>query len=89
MSTERCSPPGTGNDRSQGQEPKEEDVPKLGFTITSMTPVAVADRAPIAGPHEMIRELCSLGLTREASLGILKMLMQSGSRSVATDPGEW
>jgi hypothetical protein len=64
-------------------------VPKLGFIFTDMTPVAVADRAPIAGPHEMIQELCSLGLTREASLGILKVLMQSGSRPVSTDPGEW
>ena len=64
-------------------------MPKLGFTITEMTPAAVADRAPIAGSHEMIQEQCSLGLTREASLGILKMLMRSGGRPVATDPGEW
>ena len=66
-------------------------MPKLGLTITEMTPDAAAARAPGArrGPHEMIQELCSLGLTREASLGILKMLVQGGSRPLATDPGEW
>jgi hypothetical protein len=37
----------------------------------------------------MIQELCSLGLTPEASFGILKVLMRSGTRAVVTDPSEW
>ena len=66
-------------------------MPKLGFAITEMTPVALADgpRAVLGGSSEMIQELCSLGLSHETSLGILKVLLRRGTRSVATDPAEW
>ena len=69
---------------------KEVDVPKPGFTLTDMTPAVLAGGPPSVrgGSHEMMRELCSLGLTREASLGILKVLLQGGSRP-AGDPAEW
>jgi hypothetical protein len=56
-----------------------------------MTPAATAHAPSGArgGPHEMIQELCSLGLTQEASVGILKVLMRSGARTGLTDPAEW
>ena len=88
MATERTSRPGRAT--REGQEPKEDDVPKPGFTFTEMPPAVLAQGAPSVrgGSHEMMRELCSLGLTREASLGILKLLVQGGSRP-AGDPAEW
>lgn len=66
-------------------------MPRRRYSFTDMTPVATAHAPSGArgGPHEMIQELCSLGLTQEASVGILKVLMRSGARTGLTDPAEW
>jgi hypothetical protein len=63
-------------------------VLKRGWTLAE--PVALADgpngRSP--GSLVMIRELVSLGLTKETSMGILRVL--SGPRTApAADPCEW
>jgi len=65
-------------------------VPNHGNTITEARPLLV-DCPPAARPGsgDILRELCSLGLTHEASVGILKVLMGSTTRPVAYDPSEW
>jgi hypothetical protein len=65
-------------------------VPNHGTTITEARPLLV-DSPPAARPGsgDMLRELCSLGLTHEASVGILKYLMGSTTRRAAYDPSEW
>ena len=45
--------------------------------------------APPGATPDMIRELCLLGLTEETSLGILRVLMRSDSRTAVSDPSEW
>ena len=71
-------------------EPKEEHVSNHGFTFTEMSPL-LSDGPPAerAGSGEILRELCSLGLTREASLGVLKVLLASDTRRAASDPSDW
>ena len=44
---------------------------------------------PAGATPDMIRELCLLGLTEETSLGILRVLMRSDSRTAVSDPSEW
>jgi len=44
---------------------------------------------PAGATPDMIRELCLLGLTEETSLGILRVLMRSDSRTAVPDPSEW
>ena len=63
---------------------------ELGLTFNELSPL-LADGPPAArvGSGEILRELCSLGLTREASLGILKILVGSKTRRAAADPSEW
>ena len=53
--------------------------------------VAMADGPPRvrAGADEMLRELSSLGLTKEASVGILMVLMRPEAPTPALDPYEW
>jgi hypothetical protein len=74
---------------SRGRK-KEEDVPKIGFTFTEMSPM-LADGPPVAraGSGEMLRELGSLGLSQEASLGILKVLIGRRPPQAVSDPSEW
>ena len=66
-------------------------MPGRRYRFTDMTPPATthAPSGARGGPHEMIRDLCSIGLTQEASVGILKVLMRSGARTGPTDPAEW
>lgn len=59
--------------------------------LVAVGPVALAD-GPLrvrAGSDEVIRELSSLGLTMEASLGIMKVLMRRGNPTAAVDASEW
>ena len=61
-----------------------------GFTFSELSPL-LSDGPPAAraGSGEILRELCSLGLTREASMGVLKLLLGSNARRAASDPSEW
>ena len=61
-----------------------------GFTFSELSPL-LCDGPPAAraGSGEILRELCSLGLTREASLGVLKLLMGGTTPRAASDPSEW
>jgi hypothetical protein len=65
-------------------------VPNHGTTMTETRPLLV-ENPPAARPGagDMLRELSSLGLTQEASLGILKYLMGSTPHRAAHDPSEW
>ncbi len=72
-------------------EPKEDDVPRNDLMLVAVGPVGVAD-GPMrirAGSDEVIRELSSLGLTREASLGIMNVLLRRENPTAAADPSEW
>ena len=60
-----------------------------GFVFSELSPL-LSDGPPAAraGSGEILRELSSLGLTQEASLGVLRLLLGRGSRA-ASDPSEW
>lgn len=61
-----------------------------GFTFIKLPPAEVADcPAPMCRGSEAIRELCLLGLSHEASLGILRVLLRRRNQTAATDPSEW
>ena len=59
--------------------------------VSGGSPGTLADGPPRvrAGSEEMLRELSSLGLTKEASLAILIVLMRPGTPTPAIDPSEW
>jgi hypothetical protein len=65
-------------------------VAKRGWTLAETARPAVTEgpAGRRTGSVDLIRELCSLGLTQEASLGVLRLL--SGPRRLpAAEPCEW
>ncbi len=62
-------------------------MPKPGFTSDDSGQAVV--EIPAGAAPDMIRELRSLGLTQETSIGILRVLMRSDVQTAAHDPGEW
>jgi hypothetical protein len=65
-------------------------VSNHGFVFSELIPL-ISDGPPAAraGSGEILRELGSLGLSREASLGVLRILLATGARRAASDPSDW
>ena len=63
-------------------------MPKPGFASDDNCQATLVE-IPAGAAPDMIRELCLLGLTEEASIGILRVLMRSDVATAAHDPGEW
>ena len=64
-------------------------MPKRGFILAELSRVALVDPPTVRTAHDALQELRSLGLTREASLGVLKVLMRAGSPEPAIDHSGW
>ena len=64
-------------------------MPKRGFILAELSRVAPVDPRTVRTAHDALQELRSLGLTPEASLGVLKVLMRAGSPAPALDHGGW
>lgn len=64
-------------------------MPKRSFIVAELSQVSLVDPPRVRTAHDAIEELRSLGLTREASLGVLKVLMRAGSPTPAIDHSGW
>ena len=62
-------------------------MPKREFILAELSRVALVDPPQVRTAHDALEELRSLGLTPEASLGVLKVLMRAGSPAPAIDHG--
>ena len=52
-------------------------------------PIAEFPTRVFTGSDEFLRELNSLGLTQESSLGVLRVLLRLENPTAASDPGLW
>lgn len=64
-------------------------MPKRGFIPAELSRVALVNPPTVRTAHDALQELRSLGLTPEASLGVLKVLMRAGSPTPAIENGGW
>ena len=64
-------------------------MPKRGFILAELSQAAMVDPPRVRTAHDALEELRSLGLTPEASLGVLKVLMRAGSPKPAIDHSGW